>query len=66
MDTFSDVKAELDKAADQELLQAVTFISGKVKGGLDIKNWAGNNAAWKAKYVDTLLKKDSGSMERVR
>lgn len=58
MDTFrADVKAELDKAADQELLQAVTFISGKVKGGLDIKNWAGNNTAWKAKYVDTLLKK---------
>jgi len=58
MDTFrTDVKAELAKAANNELLQAVTFISSKIPGGIDIKMWSGNNKEWKAKYIDTLLLK---------
>jgi len=56
MDAFrADVRAELDKAANYELLQAVTFISSKIPGGIDIKGWSGVNYQWKAKYVDTLL-----------
>lgn len=58
MDTFrSDVKTELAKTANNDLLQAVTLISSKIKGGIDIKNWAGSNKEWKAKYIDTLLLK---------
>jgi len=58
MDTFrADVKAELAKLTNNELLEAVTFISGKVPGGIDIKGWAGSDYTWKAKFVDTLLLK---------
>lgn len=58
MDTFrADVKAELERTTDLDLYQAVTFISGKIPGGIDIKGWAGDNKEWKAKYVDTLLLK---------
>jgi len=58
MDTFrADVKAELEKAEHNELLQAVTYISSKIPGGIDIKMWSGDDKDWKAKYVDTLLLK---------
>lgn len=58
MDTFrADVKAELEKAGHNELLQAVTYISSKIPGGIDIKMWSGDDKDWKAKYVDTLLLK---------
>lgn len=58
MDIFrADVKAEMTKLTNDELLQAVTFISSKIPGGIDIKGWAGDNKEWKAKFVDTLLLK---------
>lgn len=56
MDTFrADVRTELEKTANNELLQAVELISSKVPGGIDVKMWSGNDKEWKAKYVDTLL-----------
>lgn len=58
MDTFrADVKAGLAKQVNNELLEAVAFISSKVPGGIDIKGWAGSDNDWKAKFVDTLLLK---------
>lgn len=58
MDTFrADVKAELAKIPNGELLQAVTFISSKIPGGIDIQRWSGDDMTWKSKYIDTLLKK---------
>jgi len=65
MDTFrADVKAEMEKKANDDLLQAVTFISSKVPGGIDIKMWSGNDKEWKAKYVDTLLLKIAKAWKR--
>lgn len=49
-----DIKAAM---GNDELLQAVTKISRKIPGGLDIKGWAGDNKEWKAKFVDALLLK---------
>ncbi len=58
MDTFrADVKDEMTMSGDSELLQAVTYISEKIPGGLDIKMWSGDNKEWKSKYVDTLILK---------
>ena len=49
-----DVKTAMEK---NELLEAVTFISSKIPGGIDVKMWSSDNKEWKAKYVDTLLQK---------
>lgn len=64
MDTFrTDVKAEIAKLGSKELLQAVTEISLKVPGGIDIIGWGGKDTAWKAKWVDTLLMKIAGALK---
>jgi len=49
-----DVKTAMEK---NELLEAVTFISSKIPGGIDVKMWSSDNKEWKAKYVDTLILK---------
>lgn len=49
-----DIMAEM---GDSELLQAVKAISAKIPGGINVEMWAGDNKEWKARYVDTLLKK---------
>lgn len=39
------------------LHRAVSHISAKIPGGLDIHGWSGTDYTWKAKWVDTLLMK---------
>ena len=64
MDTFrKDVQVEIAKLGSKELLQAVTEISLKVHGGIDIIGWGGKDTAWKAKWVDTLLMKIAGALK---
>lgn len=42
---------------ENTLLQAVTTISARISGGIDIKGWAGTDKEWKAKNIDALLLK---------
>ena len=54
----------IEYGKEDDLLLAVTFISSKIPGGIDIKGWAGSDIAWKAKFIDTLLLKIAAAWKK--